>query len=91
VIQLYSTSLSNALRPGYSLETLSQIFANASYPGVTGEYNPTVISSIKLADGTQYSFLCNSLGELAQITLPTGGVVQYDIFGILGGHPKSGQ
>ena len=35
-------------------------------------------STIKLADGNQYTFLYDSYGEVAQVTLPTGGAVQYD-------------
>ena len=37
----------------------------------------TVISAIKLPNGTQYSFSYNSFGLLSQITYPEGGWVKY--------------
>jgi RHS repeat-associated protein len=40
-----------------------------------GILNP--VQSILLPDGSQYTFTYDSYGELASVTLPTGGVVQY--------------
>ena len=41
------------------------------------QFNPYVISSIVLANGTQYTMRYNAYGELAQLTLPTGGYYTY--------------
>jgi RHS repeat-associated protein len=40
-----------------------------------GILNP--VQSISLPDGSQYTFTYDSYGELASVTLPTGGVIQY--------------
>jgi RHS repeat-associated protein len=46
-------------------------------------FNPAVVSSITLPDNSSYSFLYNAYGELAQATLPSGGVYQYDYPGAM--------
>jgi YD repeat-containing protein len=37
----------------------------------------TPVQSIQLPDGSEYSFTYDGYGELASMTLPTGGVIQY--------------
>jgi RHS repeat-associated protein len=73
------TAMGSALASGQSLETLQQLFPAYSNTQVasTSLYNPTVVKSITLADGSTYQFLYNSFGEIAQITLPTGGKIVY--------------
>jgi RHS repeat-associated protein len=57
--------------------------AAALFPQLTGSAttpsNPYVTSSVVLQDGVQqYQFLYNVYGELARVTLPTGGSFEYD-------------
>ncbi|WP_321475968.1 RHS repeat-associated core domain-containing protein [uncultured Paludibaculum sp.] len=40
-------------------------------------YAPGVVSYVKLPDGRRYEFRYNSYGELAKVTLPTGGSIEY--------------
>jgi hypothetical protein len=50
---------------------------NAGNPGGT-LFDPTVVSQVKLPNNQSYFFKYNPHAELAQVTLPTGGVFQYD-------------
>src|SRR6266404_1145893 len=75
-IKVWHTSLSNALRAGYSVQTYGQLFFGGSDSTV---YNPSyAVSAVELPDGRQYQFLYNPYGELARIVLPTGGAIEYD-------------
>jgi len=83
-IRVNYTTLSNALRPGYAIQTYGQLFPElySSYPidaSVSLTNNPSIVSSLALPDGRQYQFLYDSYGELARIVLPTGGAVEYDM------------
>ena len=43
------------------------------------QFNPNnMVSEIDLADGSKYTFTYHSYGDVAQMTLPTGGRLQYD-------------
>jgi hypothetical protein len=55
----------------------STAFAQSGVGDVSGSF--TAIQSIALPDGSSYSFTYDSshYGELASVTLPTGGVIQY--------------
>jgi RHS repeat-associated protein len=68
--------LANRLRAGYSIQNYDQLLP-WSY-SVTSQYNPWIVSSINLPDGSSYSFQYNSFGELARATLPAGGAYEYD-------------
>jgi len=46
-------------------------------PNLDGEFNPSVVASVVLPNSQSYQFLYNSYGELASVTLPTGGVLEY--------------
>src|SRR6266404_1468928 len=75
-LKVWHTSLSNALRSGYSVQTYGQLFFSWSD---STTYNPSnVVSAVELPDGRQYQFLYNPYGELARIVLPTGGAIEYD-------------
>jgi len=76
-IYVSKTSLGNALRSGYSLQTTQQLFPELNGSNYT-QYNPSVIGSVWLPDGRRYRFYYNSYGELARVELPTGGAVEYD-------------
>jgi hypothetical protein len=75
--------LSNYLVSGQGLQTPACLF-----PELVGSeqtpFNPYVVTSVQLPNNTQYSFLYNSYAELAQVTLPTGGAIQYQWGSYLG-------
>ncbi len=83
VLRVSKTSMSNALRSGFSLQSPQQMFG---LDGSTAPYNPTVVWKLWLpnSDSTAqhyqyYQFFYDSQGELARIELPTGGAIEYDI------------
>ncbi|MGC9951151.1 MAG: hypothetical protein ABSF64_32750, partial [Bryobacteraceae bacterium] len=64
---------------GQAIQTLGCLFPNLALSlGGSSTFDPYVISAIILPNSEQYSFLYNTYGDVAQITLPTGGAVQYD-------------
>jgi len=64
---------------GQTEQDLRCLFPSLTSTEGTGNlFNPWVISAIVLPNSQQYSFLYNMYGEVAQITLPSGGVIQYD-------------
>lgn len=83
-LKVWRKNLDQALRPGYSIQTIQQLF-----PTLTAfdpnPYNPRVVSSVELPDGRSYSFRYNSYGELARVDLPTGGALEYDFDSGIGG------
>jgi RHS repeat-associated protein len=79
VIRISSTTLSNVLRPGYSIQTIQQLFPELNGSSSTTTHNPTVVSAIWLPDGRRYQLFYNSYSELAKVILPTGGAIEYDM------------
>jgi RHS repeat-associated protein len=81
ILRISKTSLSNALRSGYTIKTLGG--ASGLFPETNGSssttHNPTVQSAVWLPDGRSYKFYYNSYGELARVELPTGGAYEYDM------------
>jgi len=71
-------SLQNHLRTGFSVQTTSSLFQTTNGSPVSEQFNPVVVSSVVLPDGSSYTIQYNSYGEVAQVTLPTGGFYQYD-------------
>jgi RHS repeat-associated protein len=76
VVKVLTGALSAALLSG-GTETVTQLFNSAPIFDNGAKYNPTVATAIVMPDNSQYSFLYNSYGEVAQLTLPTGGYIQY--------------
>jgi RHS repeat-associated protein len=68
--------LQSVLSTGETLKTAACLFPELNGSTVT-QFNPWVISSIQLADGSSYTFQYNSYGELARLELPTGGAYTY--------------
>ena len=68
--------LQSVLSSGETLRTYACLFPELNGSSTT-DFNPYVVSSIVLADGHSYAFQYNSYGELAKVTLPTGGAYQY--------------
>lgn len=79
-IRINGTDLSNALRPGYSIQTMHALFPELNGASTSTTFTTNVISSVVLPDGVQqYQFQYNSYGELARVQLPTGGAIEYDM------------
>lgn len=72
--------LSTALIDGEQIGTLAELFpefATAWFqPGL--EHHPVVTTRVVLPSGRDYVFRYNRYGELAEVTLPTGGVIEYE-------------
>jgi RHS repeat-associated protein len=45
---------------------------------LSGPYDPRVVTGVELPDGRLYSFRYNEYRELTKVTLPTGGVIEYE-------------
>ena len=59
-----------------STKTYAQLFGPVVQQ--SGTFNPLVVTSISLPDGSAYGLKYNAYGDLAQVSLPAGGVYQYD-------------
>jgi RHS repeat-associated protein len=82
-------SMSTALRSGYTIQTLPQLFPqliNAS----NVQLNPHVVTGVWLSNGKRYKFYYNNYAEIARVELPTGGAYEYDWGAGLVGGPASG-
>ena len=76
-VQVIYAPLGSQLRPGDSLQNYSALFPSLKY-NPDSQFNPSVIASIKYNDGSSYTFLYNRYAEIARVTLPTGGAIEYD-------------
>jgi RHS repeat-associated protein len=79
-------------RPG-DLQTVQT--PAALFPQLTGSnqtpVNPYMVSAVVLPDNVQqYQFLYDVYGELARVTLPTGGAIEYDFGNGASGEDGSG-
>lgn len=70
------TPMANALASGWTLQTEQQLFPTLD-GAPSNAYNPYVPESITLPDQSSYRFAYTSYGEVASITLPTGGMFSY--------------
>jgi RHS repeat-associated protein len=80
-IKIWRGRLRDALREGYTIGTFGSLFsAYEQAPAITETaYNPeNVATAVELPDGRRYQLRYNPYNEIAQVTLPTGGVVEYD-------------
>ncbi|MGH9436537.1 MAG: RHS repeat-associated core domain-containing protein [Terriglobia bacterium] len=84
-ITIWYSPLDQVLVGSESIWTYAQLWSDACgpdcYQGGNSDqlYDPNDrISEIDLADGSKYTFIYHSDGDVEQITLPTGGVLQYD-------------
>jgi RHS repeat-associated protein len=67
----------NTVMAGESTQSYYCLFPDLLDPTNEVQFNPLVASSISLPDGTSYSLRYNAYGEVAQVTLPTGGMYRY--------------
>ena len=77
-IYVLLANLGDALRPGYVLQSMAQLFPSLDGASSTGQFNSGVVSGLVLPDGRQYQFQYNSYRDLARVELPTGGAYEYD-------------
>lgn len=76
-ITIRYASLASLLASGESVQTYGNLWSISLSNG-NQQFNPTgLISEIDLPDGTKYSFTYHSYGDVAQVTLPMGGVIEY--------------
>jgi RHS repeat-associated protein len=64
------------LASGQSIQTFNQLFPDLNGSSTT-TFDPYVVSSVQLPDGSSYRMQYTSYGELARIVLPTGGAFEY--------------
>ncbi len=78
-----SDSISH-LRNGYSPESLGYLFPQtvSASNQEKGTFDASVYSYIKFPDESFMSFQYNDYAEIARVTLPTGGAIEYDWGGI---------
>jgi RHS repeat-associated protein len=85
-----SLSGPSVLRTGFFIQTYKQLFQELNAASQYSSFNPTVVSSVTLPNNRQYQFQYNSYGELARVTLPTGGATEYDYAEGMAGDNASG-
>lgn len=71
------SALSGALVEGEQIGTLQVLFPQVPWNQPNQVHDPTVVSSVTLPNGRFYDFRYNRYGELAELTLPTGGYFRY--------------
>ena len=79
------TAIENFLCPGPgAAKTHDELSPKAEKGGDqtvddTRVFDPDLVSMVKLPNGESYDFTYNVYGELYSVTLPTGGIIEYDI------------
>lgn len=74
--KLSSALLAMDVDPTYAIKTKTALFGN--YGGDnSNDFEPNVVESVTLNNGKKYSFKYNPYGEVAQVSLPTGGQYRY--------------
>jgi len=75
---LRTTNPRNEPAPRYSITTYKGLFPELNNASSTTQWNPYVVSSVTLPNSKQYQLFYNCFAELARVTLPTGGAIEYD-------------
>ncbi len=79
-VKVFRTSLSHALRSGFSISSISDLFG--ALTGLSSNpYNPDGMATrVELPDESNrnYKLFYNPYGVLARVEVPTGGAVEYD-------------
>lgn len=84
-IRVNFTPLSQSLRPDHTFKTPLQLYPNINRTPPVGpgpSYDPKMISSIVFPNNKQFSIAYNSYAEVARLTLPAGGHIDYEYGGI---------
>jgi len=74
-IKIGQTNLANALRSGYSMQSITQLFPELNGGGPV---DSVVVNYIEMPDGRTYQLRYNPYSELARVVLPTGGAIEYE-------------
>jgi hypothetical protein len=77
VIRVTQTTLGSALRADFQNDN-SALFPDLQLQGNESAADTPVISAVWLPDGRSYRFEYNRFLEVARVTLPAGGAVEYD-------------
>lgn len=80
-IKIFYANLGSVLRSGYSLLSPSQLFPEMDSIPPPSAFPEDLVSSVQLPNGRSYQFRYNPYRELARVTLPTGGAIEYDYEG----------
>ena len=80
-IRVLYSSLDQALRTGFSISTVHNLFPQLNNQDTT-PYNVRVVSAVELPDTRRYQFKYNQNGEVARVELPTGAAFEYDYAGL---------
>src|SRR5882724_5868287 len=75
---LRTTNPRNEPASRYQIQKYKGLFPELNNASSSTDYNPNVVSSVTLPNGQQYQFFYNCYAELARVTLPTGGALEYD-------------
>lgn len=75
---LRTTNPRNEPASRYQIQTYKGLFPELNNASSTTTWNPYVVSSVTLPNSKQYQLFYNSFAELARVTLPTGGAIEYD-------------
>ena len=84
-IRLDYKPLSQTLRPGQTFKTLLQLFPQIHGMPPTGigeSTDPVLLSSILFPNNREYVVRYNSYAEVARLTVPTGGHIDYEYGGL---------
>jgi YD repeat-containing protein len=69
--------LRECLVEGEQARTYAELFPSIAFAGASA-FDPLVACAVDLPNGTSYDFAYNAYGELARVTLPTGGRFEYE-------------
>jgi RHS repeat-associated protein len=76
-IRVWHDMLSTALRSGYTLQYVHDLFP-LNGASTSTLWDREVVTAVDLPNGKSYHFKYNPYGELARVELPTGGAFEYD-------------
>jgi RHS repeat-associated protein len=77
-VKVWHGHLSDALVSG-TTQTVQHLFPAWELDDQTSVYDPdNVVSAVELPDHRRYEMRYNAYGDLARVTLPTGGKIEYD-------------
>jgi YD repeat-containing protein len=77
-VTISCTPLADALLEG-QLPPIEQLLSPEIHSPFAGEntFNPNVVRSVELPNGTLYEFRYNAYAEVVRVELPTGGAIEY--------------
>jgi hypothetical protein len=75
---LRTTNPRNEPSGRYQIQTYHNLFPELNNASSYSSWNPWVVASVTLPNNQQYQFKYNCYAELARISLPTGGAIDYD-------------